>query len=105
MQSPRNNILNCKYALASDACFLHIAVSVRDLKKQVLQRLNQSHLDGLDAAGIKIPMDSWMAFQFSPKHPLHVAIIHGHFKLSTKCKLELSALIIRTPTTLRVFSR
>ncbi len=38
-----------------------------------MARLKLSHLQGLDACGIEIPGDSWIAYQFSPKHPSNAA--------------------------------
>ncbi len=58
-----SRILMCCFH-ASDACFLPVAMSVRDLKEQVVKRLNEKHPDGLDDAGIKIPSESWIAYQF-----------------------------------------
>jgi len=55
--------------------FLPVAVSVRDLREQVVQRLQSNHPDGLDVAGIRIPSDTWISYQFSPKHPSHAASI------------------------------
>jgi hypothetical protein len=51
---------------AGDACFLPIAMYVRDLREQVEERLKNKHSEGLEAAGICIPSDTWIAFQFSP---------------------------------------
>ena len=42
-----------------------VAIYVRDLRDQVVERLRDTHPD-LDAAGIKIPSDSWISYQFSP---------------------------------------
>jgi hypothetical protein len=92
-----NNNLNFKFALAGDACFLPVAISVRDLKEQVLQRLNQSHPDGLDAAGIKIPSDNWIAFQFSPKHPFHAASLYYTGALQIKHKVQARTLRAHHP--------
>jgi hypothetical protein len=83
--------------LAGDACFLPVAMSVRDLREQVLQRLNQRHPGGLDAAGIKIPTENWIAYQFSPKHPLHAASLHYTGALQIKHKVQARTLRANHP--------
>ena len=40
---------------AGDVCFLPVAISVHDLREEVVKMLNERHPDGLDAGGIKIP--------------------------------------------------
>ncbi len=78
--------------LAGDACFLPVAMSVRDLKEQVIKKLNEKHPDGLDAAEIKIPTESWISYQFSPKHPLHAASLHYTRALQIKHKVQARTL-------------
>jgi hypothetical protein len=74
-----------------------VAISVRDLREQVLKRLNQSHPDGLDAAGIEIPTDNWIAYQFSPKHPLHAASLYYTGALQIKHEVQSRTLRANHP--------
>ena len=41
--------------IAGNVCFLPVAISVRDLREQVVLRLRHQHPSGLEAVGIKIP--------------------------------------------------
>ncbi len=74
--------------LAGDACFLPVAMSVRDLREQVIERLNEKYPGGLDAAGIKMPTENWTAYQFSPKHHLHAASLDYTGALQIKHKVQ-----------------
>ncbi len=47
----------CIY-LAGNVCFLHVAISVRDLREQVMESLRQQPQKELVAAYIKIPTES-----------------------------------------------
>ena len=80
-----------------DACFLPVAMSVRDLKEQVLHRLNQRHPDGLDIHGIKIPSENWIGYQFSPKHPLYAASLNYTGALNIKHKVQARTLRANHP--------
>jgi hypothetical protein len=81
----------------SDVCFLPVAISVRDLKEKVVERLNRRHPGGLDSAGIKIPSENWIAYQFSPKHPSHAASLHYIGVLSIKHKVQARTLRAHHP--------
>jgi hypothetical protein len=63
-------------------------MSVRDLREQVEERLRNKHPEGLEAAGICIPSDTWIAFQFSPQHPAHAASLHYTGALNIKHKVQ-----------------
>jgi hypothetical protein len=82
---------------AGDACFLRVAMFVRDLREQVEQRLVNNHPEGLEAAGIRIPSDSWIAYQFSPKHPLHAASINYTGASNIKHKVQSRTLRANHP--------
>ena len=71
-------------------CFLLVAISSRDLREQVTERLRQQYPGGLDAACIKIPSESWILYQFAPKHNLHAESLHytGTVKLKNKVQLQ-----------------
>jgi hypothetical protein len=90
------DLLVCCF-IVGDACFLPVAMSVRDLREQVLKRLNERHPDGLDAVGIKIPSESWIAYQFSPMHPLHAASLHYTGALQIKHKVQARTLRANHP--------
>ena len=77
---------------AGEVSFLPVAMSVRDLKEQALQKLNQKHPEGLDIHGIKIPSENWIAYQFSPKHPLHVASLNYTGALNIRHKVQARTL-------------
>jgi len=72
-------------------------MSVRDLKEQVLNRLNQRHPDGLDIHGIKIPSENWIAYQFSHKHPLHAASLNYTGTLNIEHKVQARTLRANHP--------
>ncbi len=78
-------------------CFLPVAISVRDLKDQVVERLTQHHPGCLDSAGIEIPSDNWIAYKFSPKHPSHAASLHYTGVLSIKHKVQARTLRAHHP--------
>jgi hypothetical protein len=65
---------------------------VRDLRVQIVQRLKEQHLRGLSEVGIKIPSESWIVYQCSPKHPLYVASLHYTGKANIKKKVQLRTL-------------
>jgi len=58
---------------AGDACFLLVAMPVRDLREQAVKKLIGRNPDGLEASGIKIPTKKWIAYQLCPNHPLYAA--------------------------------
>ena len=62
---------------------------MRDLREQVTLRLRHQHPEGLEAARIKIPSESWILYQFSPKHPLYVASLNYTGKANIKHKVQL----------------
>ena len=65
---------------------------MRDLREQVTLRLRHQHPEGLEAARIKIPSESWILYQFSPKHPLYAASLHYTSKANIKNKVLLRTL-------------
>ena len=65
---------------------------MRDLRAQIVQRLKEQHPGGLLEAGIKIPSESWILYQFSPKHPLYAASLHYKGKANIKNKVQLRTL-------------
>jgi hypothetical protein len=73
---------------AGDACFLPVAMYVRDLRDQLVEILTNKHPEGLDTAGVLIPSDSWVAYQFSPTHPCHAASMQYTGALSIKHKVQ-----------------
>jgi hypothetical protein len=78
--------------IAGNVCFLPVAISVRNLREQVVLRLRQQHPSRLEAAGIKIPSESWILYQFSPKHPSYAASLHYTVKANMKNKGQLRTL-------------
>ena len=76
------------YVYVGETCFLPVAISVRDLREQVVQRLTRTHPQGLAEAGIKIPSDSWISYQFSPKHPCHAVSLQYTGALNIKHKVQ-----------------
>jgi hypothetical protein len=72
-------------------------MSVRDLREQVVKRLNEKHPDGLDASGIKIPSENWIAYQFCPKHPSHAASLQYTGALQIKHKVQARTLRAHHP--------
>ena len=71
-----------------DACFLPVAMSVRDLREQVVERLTNNHPEGLAATSIFIPFVSWISYQFTPKHPSHVESMDYTGALNIKHKVQ-----------------
>jgi hypothetical protein len=67
----------------------------RDLRAQIVERLKKQHPVGLSEVGIKIPSESWILYQFSPKHPLYVASLHYTGKVNIKNKVQLRTLRAR----------
>ena len=65
---------------------------MRDLRKQVTLRLRQPNPEGLEATRIKIPTESWILYQFSPKHHLYATSLHYTSKANIKNKVQLTAL-------------
>jgi hypothetical protein len=57
--------------IVGEAYNFPFAISVRDLVERVKKLLVQDHPEGLEAAGIAIPSESYVAYQFSPKHASH----------------------------------
>ena len=51
-------------------------MSTRDLVEQVSERLRAADPEGWESGRIKVPSESWVAYQFSPKHPKHAASLH-----------------------------
>jgi len=76
----------CVYA--GDACFLPVAMFVRDLREQVVERLTNRHPEGLDIVGVHIPSDSWISYQFNPKHSCHAASMQYSGALNIKHKVQ-----------------
>ena len=85
------------FCFVGDACFLPVAMSLRDLREQVEERLDNRHPEGLDAAGIRVPCDSWIAYQFSSKHPSHVASMNYTGALNIKHKVQSRTLRANHP--------
>jgi hypothetical protein len=52
----------------------------------------QQHPEGLEAARIKIPSESWILYQISPKHPSYAASLHYTGKANIKNKVQLRTL-------------
>jgi hypothetical protein len=52
----------------------------------------QQHPKGLEAARIKIPSESWIFYQFSPKHSSYDASLNYKGKANIKNKVHLRAL-------------
>ena len=65
---------------------------MRDLREQVTERLMQQHQEGLEAARIKIPSESWILYQLSPKHPSYGASLNYTGKANIKNKVQLRTL-------------
>jgi hypothetical protein len=65
---------------------------VHDLKKQVRHRLHQMHPDGFDILGIKVPSENCIAYQLSPKHPLHDPSLNYTRALNIKHKVQARTL-------------
>jgi hypothetical protein len=82
---------------ASDACFLPVAMSVRDIKERVLHKHNQKHPERLEMHGTKFPSENWIAYQFSPKHPLHAASLNYTRALNIKHKVQARTLRANHP--------
>ena len=73
-----------------------VAISVRDLREQVVQRLQNTHLD-LYAAGIRIPSNRWISYHFSPKHPSHASSLQYTGSLNIKHKVQARTLRANHP--------
>ena len=84
---------NLYYVCLGDACFLPVVMSVRDLREQVEVRLTNNHPEGFEAAGIFIPSDSWIAYQFNPKHSSHATSMHYTGDLNIKHKVQSRRLV------------
>ena len=82
---------------AGDACFLPVAMSARGLKEQVVKRLNEKNPYGLDDARVKIPLESYIVYQFCPKHPLHAASLHYIGALKMKHRVQARTLRAHHP--------
>jgi hypothetical protein len=65
----------CHAAHSFGALFLPFAISTRDLRQSIIDALILDHLDGLDAAGIKIPSLSWVEYQFAPANSGHASCL------------------------------
>ena len=87
----------CVYAC--DACFLPVAMYVRDLREQVVERHTNRHPQGLESFGVRIPSDSWISYQFSPKHPCHAATMQYTGALQIKHKVRSRTLRASHPDT------
>ena len=85
------------YLHVGDTCFLPIAISVRDLWEMVVKRLTDKYPEGLGAAHIKIPSDSWISYQFSPKHPSHAVSMQDTRELNIKHKFQTRTLCAHHP--------
>jgi hypothetical protein len=70
---------------------------VRDLREQVVKRLIHKNPDGLDAAGIKIPSETWIAYQFFPKPPLYASCLQYTGALQIKHRVQARTLRARHP--------
>ncbi len=71
-----------------DACFLPVGMFVRGLREQVVERLTNKHPEGLEAASMFIPSDSWISYQFTPKHPPHTVSMDYTGFLNIKHKVQ-----------------
>ncbi len=78
--------------IAWNVCFLPIVFYVRDLREQVTESLRLKHPEGLEAARIKIPTESKILYQCSPKRPLYDASLHYTDKANIKNKVQLRTL-------------
>jgi hypothetical protein len=72
-------------------------MSVQDLREQVVMRLNERHLDGLDVVGIKLPTENWIAYQLCPKHHFHAASLQHTCALEIKHKVQARASRVHHP--------
>ena len=77
--------------------FLPVAMSVPNLREQVVERLANKHPEGLEAACIFIPSDSWISYQFTPKHPSHAVSMDYTGALNIKHKVQSRTLRARHP--------
>ena len=91
------HVSDCMLMCIGDACFLPVAISDRDFKEQIVKRLENNHLEGLDAIGIKIPSVGVIAYQFSPKYPSHAASLNYTRELYIKDKVQAQTLRAHHP--------
>jgi len=82
----------CVFCIAGNVRFMPVAISARDLRELVVERLELQHPDGLIAVGIKIPSGSWILYQLAPKHPLDAVSLHYKGKADVKKKVHLRTL-------------
>ena len=54
----------------------------------MVHRLTSNHPQGLVEDGIKIPSDSWISYQFSPKHPCRVVSLQYTEAINIKHKVQ-----------------
>jgi len=79
---------NLMRVYAGDACFLPIAMFVRDLREQVVERLTNKQPEGFYTVSVRIPSDSWISYQFCPKHPYHAVNMQYTGALNMKHKVR-----------------
>ena len=82
---------------ADDTCILPIAISFSDLRELVVKRITDIYPEGLGEAHIKMPSDSWISYQFSPKHPSHVVSIQYTAVVNIKHKVQARTLRAHRP--------
>eukprot|EP00951_Prasinocladus_malaysianus_P022981 scaffold194114_cov19-Prasinocladus_malaysianus.AAC.1 len=69
-------------------CFMPFAISIRSLIETVTDALREKHGHDLEAKGIRIPSESWVALQFCPKNPLATKALAHTGMLNLQHKLQ-----------------